>query len=141
MVFCDSLTPTLYVVEVFNASKNSKRFIINCRKIENRKTDPYLRFLNSVWARILDAIKGWSVGWLFSRLGYSVSELMKHLERMFTGGMKWENYGKWHIDHIKPCAMFDQENRQEFLECWGLKNLQPLWAEENFKKSDKYVCP
>ena len=53
--------------------------------------------------------------------------------------MTWANYGwRWHVDHIKPKASFDFENEEEFLECWGLENLQPLFAEDNLIKSDKY---
>jgi len=38
-------------------------------------------------------------------LGCSIEELKLHLEKQFTKGMNWKNYGKWHIDHIKPCAI------------------------------------
>ena len=42
-------------------------------------------------------------------VNYSLEDLKLHLEKQFTNGMSWENYGKggWHIDHIKPCASFD----------------------------------
>jgi hypothetical protein len=29
------------------------------------------------------------------------------IEARFQTGMSWENYGKWQIDHIIPCAEFD----------------------------------
>ena len=51
--------------------------------------------------------------------------------------MTWKNYGKWHIDHIKPFASFDlTEPKQQKLVC-NYKNLQPLWAKENLSKGDK----
>lgn len=55
--------------------------------------------------------------------------------------MTWENYGfyGWHIDHIKPCDSFDLMNSKEQEKCFNYRNLQPLWAEENFKKSNKVV--
>ena len=41
-------------------------------------------------------------------------------------------------DHIKPCAKFNLENSLEQKLCFLYKNLQPLWAEENLEKRDKY---
>ena len=71
--------------------------------------------------------------------GYTLKELKAHLEAKFTNGMSWENYGEWHIDHIIPLSnfVFTDTNSNEFKECWSLQNLQPLWAIENIKKSNK----
>jgi len=73
-------------------------------------------------------------------VGYTINDLIKHLESRFTEGMTWNNYGDWHIDHIKPQVLFkfNSYEDKEFKECWSLSNLQPLWAEENFSKNDKY---
>jgi hypothetical protein len=51
--------------------------------------------------------------------------------------MSWENHGEWHIDHIRPCAAFDLTLAAEQKVCFHYSNLQPLWAEENMKKSAK----
>ena len=48
--------------------------------------------------------------------------------------MSWDNYGQWHIDHIKPLAEFDLTNRPQFLAACHYTNLQPLWASANHKK-------
>ena len=72
-----------------------------------------------------------------SILGYTVETLKKHLEKLFKEGMTWNNYGRgWHIDHKVPLAAFNFEssNDIDFKAAWALKNLQPLWAEENMKK-------
>ena len=55
--------------------------------------------------------------------------------------MNWENYGEWHIDHIYPQSKlpYDSMEHPNFLKCWALDNLQPLWAEENRKKSNKVL--
>lgn len=70
-------------------------------------------------------------------IGCSISNLMSHLESQFTDGMNWGNYGEWHIDHIIPCASFDLTKDEEQKKCFNYKNLQPLWAEDNLKKSDR----
>lgn len=70
-------------------------------------------------------------------LGCTLMELMDHLESKFQDGMNWENYGEWHIDHIKPLSMFDLTNEEDFKIAVHYKNLQPLWAIDNLKKSNK----
>lgn len=104
-----------------------------------RKADPSLRVRNAVSARMWAALKGRSDGKLSSRLGYSLQDLMQRLESKFADGMSWDNYGRWHVDHIKPCAKFDLTDPVQFSECWALSNLQPLWAEDNIKKGAKYA--
>lgn len=71
-------------------------------------------------------------------IGCSVPELRAHLEQQFTSGMTWDNYGDWHIDHIKPCAAFDLTNEDEQRDCFHYSNLQPLWASDNMSKGAKW---
>ncbi len=73
-------------------------------------------------------------------VGWTVDDLIVHLESQFTSEMTWENYGKfWEIDHIRPKSSFTYKAPEdtEFLECWALKNLRPLSKTENRKKSNK----
>ena len=72
-------------------------------------------------------------------LGCSIEYLKKYLEAQFELGMTWNNHGDWHIDHIEPLAGFNLDNREELLQAVHYTNLQPLWAEENLKKSNKTV--
>lgn len=69
-------------------------------------------------------------------LGYTIADLRKHLERQFTDGMSWDAYmrGEIHIDHIKPKASFNFAVHSEWVECWSLSNLRPMWAVENMRK-------
>ena len=53
------------------------------------------------------------------------------------GGMTWENYGEWHLDHMRPCASFNLEDPEEQKKCFHWTNLQPLWAKDNLAKSDR----
>lgn len=71
-------------------------------------------------------------------LGCTVEELWQHLEKQFQPGMTKENYGEWHVDHIKPCALFDLTKDEDQAACFHYTNLQPLWAEQNLKKGKKY---
>jgi len=74
-------------------------------------------------------------------LPYTIDELMIHLEKLFQPGMSWNNYGKWHIDHKIPDSSFDYKSVDDidFKKCWSLENLQPLWAIDNQRKSNKIV--
>ena len=72
-------------------------------------------------------------------LGCEIDYLMYHLQERFKPGMSWDNYGDWHIDHIKPCAKFNLSDPRQQLKCFNYKNLQPLWAEDNLSKGAKYT--
>ena len=69
-------------------------------------------------------------------LGIDSSGFKLHIESKFQEGMTWENYGQWHVDHIKPISL--ARNEQEIVELNHYTNLQPLWASDNIKKSNKY---
>ena len=74
-------------------------------------------------------------------LGCSIDDFRKHIERQFQPGMTWENWGYrgWHIDHIIPVASFDFTDPEQQKRASHYTNLQPLWAEDNFKKSNKIL--
>ena len=77
-------------------------------------------------------------------LGYSVGELVDHIESQFTDGMGWHNMSEWHIDHILPIRSFDLDrvDSEDFKRCYSLDNLMPVWAEDNMNKyynSDKFM--
>jgi hypothetical protein len=63
--------------------------------------------------------------------------LEKHLESHFIGTMSWRNYGQWHVDHIQALANFDLNDPTQLAAAWNYKNLQPLWAHDNLKKSNR----
>jgi len=72
-------------------------------------------------------------------LGCSIEEFKNHLKKNFTKGMSFGNYGKWHIDHIKPCASFDLSKAEEQKKCFNYTNLQPLWTKDNLSKNSKVL--
>ena len=90
----------------------------------------------SVWGVLRGEKKGrhWE-----SLVGYTLADLKSHMEQNFQSGMTWENYGKWHVDHIIPISAhnFTKPEHEDFKKCWALENLQPMWATENISKGAK----
>jgi len=122
-----------------------KRNKEHCREhqkqyMKNRcKTDVNFRILCNYRGRIYKAIKENAKSECTTKIiGCTIEELKQHLENQFSEGMTFENYGKWHIDHVKPCSLFNLENEADQRECFNYKNLQPLWAIDNIIKSNKY---
>lgn len=105
------------------------------------KTDVNFKLACSLRARLYNAIKNtYKSGSAVKDLGCSVDFLKSYLESKFKPGMTWDNWTTegWHIDHIKPLAAFDLTDKEQFLQACHYTNLQPLWAEENFSKKDKW---
>lgn len=138
--FYNAITPTNEDRERYKKERFDSRAKIRERRKRNLQKNASERINNSMRSRIYAAIKGkgYKKG-LLSNISYTVVDLMTHLEKRFQPGMNWENYGKWHIDHIRPCASFDLDKQEEFDECWKLENLQPLWAYDNISKGSKYA--
>jgi hypothetical protein len=92
---------------------------------------------NKLCAYMRSAVKRGSASDVFrERFGYSVDELITHIEKQFTQGMSWEkfNTGEIHIDHITPKSSFDLIDIEQIRVCWCLSNLRPMWARDNVKK-------
>jgi hypothetical protein len=70
-------------------------------------------------------------------IGYTPLLLKETIESKFIEGMSWENYGEWHIDHIRPISSFDKNESPMVIN--SLDNLQPLWAIDNLKKGGKLI--
>lgn len=72
-------------------------------------------------------------------LGCSINHCRSYLESKFSSGMGWHNMGKWHIDHIIPCASFNLTDAKHQRICFHFTNLQPLWAQDNIKKGARVI--
>lgn len=70
-------------------------------------------------------------------LGCSYEKVKTYIEKQFEKGMNWDNHGEWHIDHIYPLSKAKTE--KELIELCHYRNLQPLWANENYSKKDKII--
>ena len=103
------------------------------------KSDINFRIKENLRGRLYKAIKNNSKAKsTLKLLGCTIDELKAHITSLFLKGMTWDNYGKWHIDHIKPCSLFDFSKGEEQLKCFHYTNLQPLWAIDNLIKNNKY---
>jgi hypothetical protein len=108
------------------------------RAIESRKNNLSLRIKHNLRERLRAALTGRVKSESSIKIvGCSTEHLMHWLEAQFSVGMTWENYGKWHVDHKKPCASFDLSNPEAQKACFHFSNLQPLWASENLAKGAK----
>jgi len=112
--------------------------------LNRRRTDPSFRLKSNTRTALWACLKERSVAKYrstFDILGYTIEELMNHLELLFTDGMTWDNYGEWHVDHKIPMSsfVFETIDDDEFKECWKLDNLQPLWALDNLSKGTKLL--
>ena len=111
---------------------------INNRKKKRKKTDYLFKLRESIRSLIRKSInrKGYTKkSRTYELLGCTYEEFKKHIERQFTKGMNWGNYGKWHLDHIYPVSK--AKNEEELLRLNHYTNFQPLWAEENISKGNK----
>ena len=111
----------------------------------NRKAkDPIYKLISNFRTAIYTVLKESNVdkyGHYFDVLQYTPEELITHLELHFKDDMSWDNYGVWHVDHKLPITSFDirEMGDEEFMKCWSLGNLQPMWGEENIRKSNKII--
>jgi uncharacterized protein YktA (UPF0223 family) len=102
---------------------------------DKRQYDPSFKLNDNIRRRLRYSLKlvgSTKKNKTFQILGYTVEQLKAHLESLFTDGMSWANQGKggWHIDHKRPISSFKytSEKDPQFLICWALDNLQPMWA-------------
>lgn len=115
----------------------------SCEYSKKRLThDPVYRMVKNLRRRLSLAIEKGVGKKTLSTLdltGCSWIELRKHLESQFKDGMLWSNYGThgWHVDHIIPCSYFNLTLDLDQKKCFHYTNLQPLWAKDNLKKSNK----
>ena len=119
-----------------NAKKIDTR-VYEWRK-ERMKRDPLFKFKERLKTRVYSAFR--SIGMKkpkrsFAILNGNLEQIKNHIESQFTEGMTWENYGKWHADHIIP--IFLGKTKEEMVKLCHYNNLQPLWAIDNLRKGKK----
>jgi hypothetical protein len=120
-------------------SKNRELICARAKEGQRRRwqKDPKFRLLKSLRVRMRIALKrGSKSASTLALLGCTIAQWRTHLESQFRPGMSWENYGSvWHVDHRRPCASFDLLDPAQQRECFHYTNTQPLFVEENLRKS------
>jgi hypothetical protein len=112
-------------------------------KRRKRKENIDFKIYCDIKKRMLDALDSpyTMKGEALKLLGCDIPFLRKYLESKFTEGMTWNNHAinGWHIDHILPVDSFNLKDPQEQKRCFHWSNMQPLWAGDNLKKSNKIL--
>jgi hypothetical protein len=113
------------------AKINKTQLAYQKRKIA---TDPLFRLIKNTRKMVSRYMLGKKSKRTQEIICCSYEELKIHIEKQFTEGMTWDNYGMdgWHIDHIKPLAIANSE--EEIITLNHYSNLQPMWALDNLKK-------
>ena len=131
-----------YIKEYREKNADKIREIKRNYERTRKHNDPLYKLISNFRTAIYQVLKENNVdknGHYFEILKYSPKELISHLEKQFKDGMTWDNYGEWHVDHFIPLSSFNikEIGDSEFMKCWSLSNLQPMWGEENIRKSNK----
>lgn len=122
--------------------QNKPRIISRVVEYDRRriKIDINYKLRKRLKARMkLALLRNYISGSAIQLLGCSVHDFRRYLEKKFTAGMSWKNYGLWHIDHIIPCCSFDLTKIEEQQKCFHYTNQQPLWATDNLRKGTSSI--
>jgi hypothetical protein len=120
------------------ANAATRKYFKNSNYTMNRyHTDIQFRLKVILRNRLLQSVKtDAKAGSAVRDLGCSILEFKDYLESKFTTGMTWENMGEWQIDHIQPLSKYNLEDAEQFKKACHYTNLQPLWKDDNLRKSD-----
>jgi hypothetical protein len=115
-----------------------KQRLSTMRKFNRRMEEPLFKFKKLLRNNVRNSFKRGG----FSKtsecrkiLGADWDVVKKYFESKFTEGMSWDNMGLWHIDHILPISTATCE--EDVIRLNHYTNLQPLWGEDNIKKSNQ----
>jgi hypothetical protein len=119
---------------------NTESYNAYRRKLQAHKeaTDINYKLRRRLRSRLYNALKGaFKAGSSVELLGCTIPELRQHIEAQFEPGMTWDNWGQWHIDHIRPLVAFNLVVPEELAKACHYTNLRPLWGEENMSLGAK----
>ena len=136
-----------YLKNIEKSRERSKKYYHENKKILREKNNQYKKLklktdsLERLKKNLRDRIRQFLTGdnkskRTFDIIGLDKQNFKLYIESKFEEGMSWENYGEWHLDHIKP--LYLSENEDDLIKLNHYTNLQPLWGKDNIKKNRKY---
>ncbi len=109
------------------------------RKVRCKICDPTGHLVQAVRDRVSKALKSNKSKHSIEYLGIDIQTFKEHIQAQFKEGMAWENHGEvWHIDHITP-LQYQNPTLEEVIERLHYTNCQPLWAEDNISKGNRFI--
>ncbi len=136
------------IIEAQKIKKDAERLIRkrerrNAEQSKKTATDIGYRILKNLRARARFALKrdgAVKSDTTEALLGCTIPFFRTYFESLFTEGMSWEAFmaGEIHVDHKRPCSLYDLTKPEEQRACFNYKNLQPLWKLDNLSKGRKY---
>jgi hypothetical protein len=118
-----------------NKYKNTKKKYVN----EKLKNDNFFKLKFNIRSLIRNAFKReftCKSKKTTEILGCTFEEFKLYLESKFDENMNWENQGTyWHMDHVVPIS--SAETEEDVYKLNHYTNFQPLYWEDNLKKSNK----
>jgi hypothetical protein len=109
---------------------------------DRKKIDPKFKMIKNIRRRLnrfINSNKLTKRNTTIYLIGCTPDELKNYIENKFVNNMSWENQGMWHIDHIIPLSSAKTED--DLIKLCHYTNLQPLWAKDNLRKSNKIDFP
>lgn len=132
--------PIREAVYAWRLANPGKVKAVTASQVARRKADHKLRLNHRIGSSIGRCLRGAKGRRSWQKLvGYTMEDLVRHLEKHFQPGMSWENFGRWHIDHVIPLSAFNfsAPEHLDFRRAWALSNLLPMWASDNMRKHAK----
>lgn len=123
--------------------RNAERHLASSRAYDARqlRENPQRRIAKNLRHRLGKAMMGKTRGASAVRdLGMTITEFRDYIAAKFQPGMSWENYGEWHLDHVRALALFDLTDASQARAACHYTNYQPLWALDNQRKWCKPVA-
>ena len=118
---------------------------VNAYFRNKRATDPLFKLLSSCRVLIGKKFKDNNhikASKTVDILGCSMNDFKEYIQKQFSDGMTWDNYGSmWHLDHIIP-VMWKNDGivtEEKIIERNHYTNFQPMWAVDNYKKQNKFI--
>lgn len=130
----------LEVSKIYQKNNRPKKNAYKRRYMRERsKIDPLFKLSNTIRSLIKNSFKNngfTKKSNTFKILQCEFIEFKVYIESQFREGMTWDNHGEWHLDHKIPISW--ATSVEEIIKLNHFSNFQPLWANENLSKGNRY---